>query len=195
MKKKILAMILASITVISMAACGEAKVKTIEGTGSTQTTGTGTENTESGSASETTEDGQADTADCFVFKKGDASVNVNMEINEALSLLGDPDSTFEAKSCAFDGMTMFYTYQGFEIDTYEKGGQDYIATIVITSDLAETAEGITIGDDVSKLDEAYGTDYTGSDNTRVYVKGDSQLTFITKDGVIISIEYLSLTIG
>lgn len=181
----LLAIVLAGTMLL--AACGEPKTKTIGGSENSGVTSVATTPIDNKNADTTKANGFS-----FSYKGNDVAVNDDIE--DVLAKLGEPDSKFEAKSCAFDGMTMFYTYQGFEIDTYEKDGKNLVATIVITSDLAETKEGVTIGDAESKLESAYGSDCTKTDNTRVYTMGDCKLTFILKDGVIISIEYLSLTI-
>lgn len=105
--------------------------------------------------------------------------------------LGEPDSYFEAPGCAFEGIDKMYTYGGLEVDTYPIEDKDYISSVIFKDDTLTTTEGIGIGDSVSSLEEAYGTQWGDEDGMMVYEKDGMKLCFIVAEDSVISVEYRS----
>ncbi len=117
------------------------------------------------------------------------SIALDDDMKDVLAAIGEPQSYFEAASCAFDGLDKTYTYAGFEITTRPDGENDYVNSIVLTDDSVTTPEGLYIGctpEDVAKV-MGEGTEFTGGIG---YFAGGTILDFIVEDGKVVSIEYL-----
>ena len=125
----------------------------------------------------------------FVYK----GVTIEMDADAApiVEQLGEPDSYFEAPSCAFEGIDKMYTYGGLELDTYPTEDKDYVSSVIFKDDTLTTAEGIGIGDSVSSLETAYGTQWNDEDGMMVYEKDGMKLCFIADEDSVISVEYRS----
>lgn len=127
----------------------------------------------------------------YVFRSGDVVMEMDAEAAPVLEKLGEPNSYFEAPSCAFEGVDKMYTYGSFELDTYPTGDKDFISAVIFKDDSITTPEGIGIGDSREKLTEAYGGEGTEELGMTVYRKDDMKLCFIFQDDKIASIEYRS----
>jgi len=89
-------------------------------------------------------------------------------------------------------MEKVYTYSGFEIHTYELDGVDYVLSVVFLDDSVATKEGIYLYSDLNSMLEAYGDDYTKTNNQYTYTSGSSQLNFIIENDEVASIEYMAI---
>lgn len=125
----------------------------------------------------------------FVFSYKGLDICVNDDVSAIVASLGEPADYFEAPSCAFEGLDKLYSYNDVEIDTYPDGDVDRISAIILNSDLVETKEGICIGDDVSLVKEKYGNDFKESTGLISYESGESELRFLIREEIVISIEY------
>jgi hypothetical protein len=56
-----------------------------------------------------------------------------------------------------------------------------------------TEEGLYVGDDLARVTELYGTDYTENGSELIYTKGKTCLSLILNDGAVISMEYRMAT--
>lgn len=130
-------------------------------------------------------------AEGYVFEADGVKVAVDVDITGVVDQLGEPDSYFEEPSCAGQGISKIYTYGGYTLYTYEDGDKDLIERIVLMDDTVATAEGVDLSMKKDDVIEAYGEDYSGTDNTIVYEKGGMKLNFVLKDDAVISIEYVS----
>lgn len=127
----------------------------------------------------------------YVFSHQGTTVAVDQNMAEVLKGLGEASSYFEAPSCAFEGMDKVYTYNGFVIDTYPQGDQDFVSAISLTDDVVTTAEGVYNGCSLADVTAAYGTNYTEEGGMVVYRKDGMKLCFIVQDDTVTSIQYLS----
>ncbi len=130
----------------------------------------------------------APTADAFTFLSGDFAVSIDQDMADVLAALGEPQSYFEAASCAFEGLDKTYTYPGFSITTRPEGDKDYVNSILLTDDSVTTPEGVYIGSTRADVTAAYG-DGDG-EAALSYTKGNTALTFILDGDTVLSIEYL-----
>ena len=134
----------------------------------------------------------------FIFKAegnaGTVSVTTDMDAAPVIQVLGEPDSYFEAPSCAFQGIDKIYTYSHFEINTYQDNDTDKISMILFLDDLVSTSEGICIGMTKENMENVYGTGYEVQNGAYVYKKDSMKLVFIISDGEITSIEYDSMAL-
>lgn len=129
----------------------------------------------------------------YVFETKGTVVKMNEEVSSILEGLGEEIEYYEAKSCAFDGMDKTYTYAGFQLMTYPMDDKDYVSVVVLKDDTVSTQEGVCIGDEKSKVEEVYGTDYTDNNGAYTYTKGKSVLEFIFDGEVVASITYTAIT--
>ena len=86
----------------------------------------------------------------YVFKSGSTTISMKAEAAPLLKALGAYKTSYEAPSCAFDGMDKIYSYGAYDILTYTADGKDFISGVVLRDDTVETPEGIAIG---SKLED------------------------------------------
>ncbi len=129
--------------------------------------------------------------DGWYFEKDGVKVYMNVPAEPVIKALGEYKNSYEAPSCAFDGMDVVYSYPGFEILTYEKGGEATVSGVVLRDDTVETAEGLFIGSDQAAVENAYGKLADGANNLRV-TKGSCELLIILTDGYVSSIQYIAL---
>ena len=130
----------------------------------------------------------------YVFVYNGVEVQIDAEVEGYISQLGEPASYYESPSCAFDNLDKFYTYQGFEIDTYYSNEKDLVLGIVLLDDTVSTTEGICIGDAKDKVQTVYGEPTEKTDNSATYKKDNMKLVFIFQDDIVAAIEYKSLVL-
>lgn len=194
------AKIILSTVLLTVLLCGcGSNSKVIEGDVQTKTTGSrAATETESEEEIKTVEAGLAEQAEQaaekykgYTFTYKDVIIEMDADAAPIIEQLGEPDSYFEAPSCAFEGIDKMYAYGGLEVDTYPTDDKDYISAIIFKDDTLTTTEGIGIGDSVSSLEETYGTKWNDEDGMMVYEKDGMKLCFIVEEDTIISIEYRS----
>lgn len=130
----------------------------------------------------------------YVFTYDGTEVNVDADASVYVEKFGETSSYYETPSCAFDNLDKFYTYQGFEIDTYYSDGKDLVLSVVLLDDTVSTTEGICIGDAKDKVASVYGEPGESTDTSATYKKDNMKLVFIFKDDVVAAIEYKSLVL-
>ncbi len=133
-------------------------------------------------------------ANGYVFTYNDVKVQIDADAQSYVEQLGEPASYYESPSCAFDNLDKFYTYQGFEIDTYYSNEKDLVLGVVLLDDTVSTTEGVCIGDAKDKVSSIYGQPTEETDNSATYKKDNMKLVFIFQDDVIAAIEYKSLVL-
>ena len=130
----------------------------------------------------------------YVFTYNDIKVQIDADVESYIAQLGEPASYYESPSCAFDNLDKFYTYYGFEIDTYYSNEKDLVLGIVLLDDTVSTTEGVCIGDAKDKVQTVYGEPTEKTDNSATYKKDNMKLVFIFQDDVVGAIEYKSLVL-
>jgi hypothetical protein len=76
---------------------------------------------------------------------GDLRIGIFDDANIVLSALPPPIGTFEAESCAYQGMDSFYYYDGFQLMVNEIDGARQVTSIGIKDDLFKTPQGVRFG--------------------------------------------------
>lgn len=127
----------------------------------------------------------------YVVEYAGVTIGIDMEAAPLIEALGEPDSYYEAASCAFEGLDKMYTYGSIEIDTYELDGKDYVSTIVFKDDMISTKEGIALFMSKEEMTAAYGENFTDELGMLVYEKDGMKLKFMLSDNSIEYIEYAS----
>lgn len=205
MKKSISVIIMAASLAMALTACGAASddVKRIEKdsvsaadtvSGETKDSEPVTENSQpkEDTASSASVEGYVYHAET---NAGSIDVSVDMPMDTVLAALGDSDSYFEAKSCAFDGLDKMYTYGHFEIDTYPGETGDMVSAVYLTDDLTGTPEGLYIGSSKEDMEKLYGTDYEVNGNEYTYKSGDMSLKIQITNDKVSYITYASKVLG
>jgi len=185
---------LALVLVLSLAACGgQNPPDTSKSQGDKSHTGTG-----SSSSGTTDEPGSAvpnpKAGSKLVFTYKGCPLPMNAEFGPLLNYIGQPDSYFEAASCAFDGLDKTYTYDQIVVLTYpneEDDSIDYISSVRLLEGIS-TPEGISIGDKASDVVAAYGNQYDDLGNQYSYQDGDTFLNFLLDGDTVTSIEYIAI---
>ena len=129
---------------------------------------------------EETSEAAEENADPYFFVSGDTKIYIMSDADPILSALGEPISTFEADSCAFQGKDLFYYYDGFELTVNDVDGTNKITAIKVVDDTVATPQGLKIGsaeeDITAKFGEAASVDaglYAYKyDTTNVQIKAD-----------------------
>lgn len=189
--KKILFFILVLITAVMFTGCGSKNNTAGADENGTEQVRQGAENDEE--LEDVNSSGKEPSG--FAFEHNGVKIYMNTDAEPIINALGEPLHYFEAESCAFKGLDKTYTYAGFEITTYPMDGKDYISSVYLMDDTVSTPEGIYIGSSVDDMITAYGNDYTESSGSYTYIKDDSKLQFIVKNGEIASITYLAVVEG
>lgn len=125
----------------------------------------------------------------FYFDADGIDITTDINAADILKILGEPQSYFEAASCAFEGLDKYYTYEHYEIDTYPDGDDDYIASIVILDDLITTKEGLAIGQTREDALSIYGNDYEENGSAIIYTINGTHLSIVFDGNIIRSITY------
>lgn len=156
-----------------MTGCGSKSDDKESGTSAKQT------QAESGTAASTeaaTEKKEA-ADDTYYFQKDDVKISMGAPADDVIAQLGAYKETYEAPSCAFDGMDVIYTYPGYEVLSYKKDGSAIISGVVLRDDTYGTVEGVYIGSDRKTVEGAYGKTDESSNSLKVS-KGNCDLLII-----------------
>ena len=177
--KKLIALLLAVLMVAALAACGAEPPKTTEPAAQERTDPT-----------KTTEPGVTDPApaeEVFSFTYEGVELVPGAAFDPAQ--LPEADSVFEVPSCAIEGTDNVYSYPPFELTAYNDGTGEVIYSIYLLDANTPTAEGLYVGDDLARVTELYGSDYTENDTELTFTKGNTTLNLILDGETVISIEY------
>ncbi len=122
----------------------------------------------------------------------DTKVTLGGVYDDALAItLGIPTETQEAVSCHYDGYDTIYTYDGFQLYTYQLQEQKVLYCIEITDSALSTPEGANVGMTAAQIEEIYGAEYEQLPNGISYPlnQNGAKLNFRLKDGAVYCIEY------
>ncbi|MCH5344367.1 MAG: hypothetical protein J1E64_10020 [Acetatifactor sp.] len=105
------------------------------------------------------------------------------------SALGKYSAVSEVPSCAFDGNDRVYNYKKFELTAYIDEKEERIYSIYFIDPNLPTTEGLCLGDTVGDMKSLYGEDYEVVGTSYAYTRGDTILSIITQNDVVVGIEY------
>ena len=106
-----------------------------------------------------------------------------------LEKLGAAKNTFEAPSCAFEGIDKIFYYPGFEVHTFPKNEKDYVLSVSLTDDSVSTGEGVYIGMEKDRALGAISATPSEDNNQLTFTKGSTSLIILVESGAIVSITY------
>lgn len=135
--------------------------------------------------------GETKGEDPYYFESNGVKIYMDGKLSDIEEALGEPKGYFEQPSCAVDGVAKIFTFSGYELETYEIEGVDYVAYVVLMDDTVATPEGVDLSMTKADVLRVYGDEYEESENLMVYKRGSMALRFIFEGDNIISIEYCS----
>ena len=98
--------------------------------------------------------------------------------------------SFDSKNCVSSSKDVSYVYDDIEVEVCDnKKNESIVYAINFISLSVKTNEGVGIEDSVDNMLKAYGNDYTKDGDKYIYKRGDTKLTFTTRDNMIIGIGY------
>ena len=160
------------------------------GCSSTETTASQSDSTQASTAASGAGADSQDASANWYFDLDGVKIFMNAPAAPVLSALGEAKSSYEAPSCAFDGMDVVYSYPGFDLLTFSNGGDAIVSGVVLRDDTVTTVEGLFIGSDTAAVENTYGKVEDGANNIRVQ-KGNCELLVILTDGYVSSIQYIA----
>ena len=129
--------------------------------------------------------------DKLYFASGDVKFGIFDDADSVISALGEPQGTFEADSCAYQGKDYFYYYDGFELTANDVDGKMLITGIRVSDDTVKTPQGIYIGMAVDEALELLDCEYEQSGEVYRVSEGSTVLLLnVGDDGTLSAIEYL-----
>lgn len=123
------------------------------------------------------------------FTYNGTDIALNAPAQPILEALGTPKAKTEEPSCAFDGLDITYSYDGFNLQTYPMDGGEFIYGFWFTDSTVSNPEGISIGSGEAAVVKAYGEESRSGDNVFVVMKDGGRLTILLTDGRVSSIQY------
>lgn len=124
-----------------------------------------------------------------IFEYNGVSVPLGGHFAPIYEALGAESDYFEAPSCAFDGLDKIYYYNALEIHTYPQGEEDFVSAVILKDDSITTPEGAYIGMASNEAVIELGYTYEDLGNQYIYTQGDSTLTVILEEKVVIALIY------
>lgn len=193
--KKLFALILMFLLVLSLTACGE-KVKTVKSSDADQNPAAQKVTQEAAPASDAATEAAATEAEapedeCFSFTYKDVKIPVNAPAADILEALGEPKSYTEEASCAFQGLDKTYYFGSFYLQTYPADDQDFIYSMWFVDDSIATEEGLCIGMPQAEVEKILGADAFDGTNSYSVTRGQSTLLVLIEDGAVSSVQYVS----
>lgn len=125
----------------------------------------------------------------ITFHYNGVEIKMNAEASPVLEQLGEPKSCTEEASCAFEGLDRTYYYGSFYLKTYENAGKEYILSLWLADDGAQTDDHITIGMSKNQVEQVHGENCFEGSNSMTVKSGNTKLTIILDDDYVTSIQY------
>ena len=138
---------------------------------------------------EMTENKENDSTNAYAFEANGVKFTTGDKTQIALDALGEYNETLSAPSCAFEGEDTVYKYDGVEIYSYDKNGEEYISGIFLLDDTS-TPEGLKIGSSKEDMIKLYGEDFTENIGSYTYKDGKTNFIVVISDDKVVSISYI-----
>ncbi len=127
----------------------------------------------------------------YPFYKDGLKIEIDAPAAEIIAALGEPVSYFEAAACAIGDLDKVYTYNGFQVYTYQVEGVDYISSVTLTDNTNTTARGISIGSSRAEVKLSYGNPTEEDSVQFVYESGGMSLIFRFEGERVSRISYVT----
>lgn len=124
------------------------------------------------------------------FETNGSKIYVYDISEDVLGRLGEPNGTFEAASCAYQGMDYFYYYDGFELTVNKVDDAEHVTIIMIVDDTVSIPQGVKIGSTKETMLSCMGDDYKEEAGIFKFITGYTTLQIQIKDGCVASMMYI-----
>lgn len=138
---------------------------------------------------EMAENTESNSTNGYTFEANGVKFTTGDKTQVALDALGEYNETLSAPSCAFEGEDTVYKYDGVEIYSYDKNGEEYISGIFLLEDTS-TPEGLKIGSSKEDMIKLYGEDFTENIGSYTYNDGKTNFIVVINDDKVVSISYI-----
>lgn len=171
--KKLIALILALLTIFALCACG--------GEGGSEP------------HKDASKDYVPDYGELY-YEAGSVGFGIMDPAAEVLDRLGEPQGSFESDSCAYQGKDKFYYYDGFEVMVNDIDGVERITGITLADDTVSNPQGVKIGMDMDEalglMESLEGVSMTQNGSVYQFVSGSAMLRIKAgDDGCVAAAEY------
>ncbi len=180
--KKIISVLIVLVLILGFAGCGGsngAMVVDPNAQGGSETQGTQVKPGESPAAGQ----------DLYFETKG-VKIRPYDLIDDVVKSIGQPSDTFEAPSCAFQGMDVFYSYQGFQLTVNDVDGGKHVTVVMMADDTVSIPQGVKIGQSEEKMKELMGDGLKAEGTLYRLESGATTLQIQVKEGSVASIMYI-----
>lgn len=180
MKRKILSLILAALTIALLCGC-TSEQDADKGTSAPETTAAQQADTSAADVDTTVNDTETDDSMTVTFRDGTA-IPLGAVADDVIPNLGEPMDRLEAPSCVHPGNDVVYTYNGYTVTTQpDADGKNIVASVEVTSDAVALENGVTVNSTVADAKAAFGEEFTEAFGQITYERGDFRID-ITGDG-------------
>ena len=191
--KKVIALLLMLVMVLSMTACGGSK--TVEEpaiTRAAEETAPAAQETAAPTEAAPAAEAAAPAASAASYTFVTDGVELVPGSVFDPTILPEAQSVFQVPSCAIVGTDNLYNYGTFELTAFDDGTNELIYSILLIDPNIATTEGLALGDPISKMVELYGEGYAQEGSAYVYTGADQLLRIIPQGETVASIEYLMI---
>lgn len=126
----------------------------------------------------------------LIFRYNGNEIYLDENINDVKSKLGEPNDTIVAPSCYYDGDDKTFVYNGFSINTYPDGENDYVVSITITEAGISTEKGAEVGMSINDVLAIYGDSYSQSGSNYQYQIDDKYIYFYVEGDTVQEIGFV-----
>lgn len=191
MNRKLMTLMMGAAMLAGMTACGGETTQTSAPAQTDAPAATTTTDAPAESAAEDSAAAAPAGGVNFTWSTNGTALAINSDVASVLSALGEPQKTFEAPSCAFDGTSYTYTFAGFTLETYPDPADktDKIFAVTLTDDTVQTNEGCKVGDKAEDVIAKCGEPAQETAGFIVYEGDGVELQFFTEGEAVTSIVY------
>lgn len=141
-------------------------------------------------SSQPVEPDNVEAKDDLFFESDGVKIHVYDLAEELLPSLGEPNGTFEAASCAYQGKDMFYYYNGYQLTVNDVDNAQHVTVIMVVDDTVSIPQGVKIGNTEEKMLELMGDSYEELGGLYQFVSGNTTLQIQIKESAVASIMYV-----
>lgn len=189
MKRILIALAAATLALTSafaLTGCGSS-----ESSGKTESSAVESNGGNDASKTESGQSAAAVSADDVKFSYNGTTIELNSELETAISGLGDALEVKSQLSCHGEGEDKSYKYEGFVVNSYpDSSGKDRVLQVLITGENIPTNKGIKIGSTANDVVAAYGEGYKKIGVYYSYDAGNKmELRFLIENDAVSQIDY------
>ena len=151
----------------------------------------GTSETQSADSSEEAMDTTVtEHEDVLYYESNGVKIRPYDLIEDVMAELGEPDGTFEAASCAYQGSDYFYYYDGFELTVNDLDDEKHVTVINVVDDTVSIPQGVKIGSTEEEMLACMGDDYTVETGVYRFAEDTTTLQIQIEEGSVVLIMYV-----